>query len=171
MKCLSRSALLLSVCLLFSTGCSSVYNSNSTKIKKGSKIFVLPLVNNTETPLAGYRASSIAESVLRVMGFQIKSAETSTKKDNLDQQELTSFSSQGKTWGANYILTGTVNEWRYKTGIDGEPAVSITFELMETEQNQVIWTGVGSKSGWGIESTGTVAQDLMNDLFDNISSE
>ncbi|MFX6409724.1 hypothetical protein ABTG43_19290, partial [Acinetobacter baumannii] len=38
-----------------------------------------------------------------------------------------------KAQGARYAVTGTVDEWRYKVGVDGEPAVGIALQIVEVD--------------------------------------
>lgn len=65
---------------------------------------------------------------------------------------------------ANYVIFGSVNEFRYKTGIDGEPVVSITLRVYDTKTERIIYTGTASASGWAYESLGTIAQRILNNL-------
>ena len=67
--------------------------------------------------------------------------------------------------GARYAIYGAVDEWRYKVGIDGEPAVGVALHIMDLQNNSVVWSGVGGKSGWSRESLSGVAQKLIKQLL------
>ena len=67
--------------------------------------------------------------------------------------------------GARYAIYGAVDEWRYKVGIDGEPAVGVALHIMDLQNNSVVWSGVGGKSGWSRESLAGVAQKLIKQLL------
>ncbi|MFX7620734.1 hypothetical protein ABTJ52_20200, partial [Acinetobacter baumannii] len=64
-----------------------------------------------------------------------------------------------------YALSGTVDDWRYKVGIDGEPAVGLTLQLIEVSSGKVVWAAAGAKSGWSREALSAVAQKLMRSLL------
>ena len=151
--------------LVFS--CSSAINSyQHSQILKKEKFIVLPFENNTETPLAGIRASKIAEAVLISHGFNI--TEKIYKQKEYTAEEIKNLLKKAKEEGYRYAVLGSVNEWRYKTGIDGEPAVNLTMRIVDLTNNKTVWSGVASKSGMGYSSIGTLAQDLINELADNI---
>ena len=65
----------------------------------------------------------------------------------------------------DYVIGGTVEEWQYKSGLDGEPSVSITLSLHDPKTREVIWTGTGSRVGWGRESTSITARKIINRLL------
>ena len=64
-----------------------------------------------------------------------------------------------------YYISGNINEWRYKTGIDGEPAVSFRLALYDTKSGKLIWSGIGANNVWGKGSIGTTAQSLIEEMF------
>jgi TolB-like protein len=78
------------------------------------------------------------------------------------QQAALDWASQNKI---QYALTGSVQEWRYKTGVDGEPAVSVTFNLIDMTNGRVVWSATGSRSGWSRSSVGAVGQTLIDQLL------
>jgi hypothetical protein len=71
-----------------------------------------------------------------------------------------------KSSGARYAVTGAVDEWRYKVGVDGEPAVGVALAIVDLADDRVIWSGVGGKSGWSREALAAVAQKLIGELLD-----
>ena len=66
---------------------------------------------------------------------------------------------------ARYALTGTVDEWRYKVGVDGEPAAGVTLQIIDVASGETLWSGAGGKSGWSREALSAVAQKLIRDLL------
>ena len=147
--------------------CSTSVNSyQSSNLSKKDSFIVLPFENNTETPLAGLRASKIAEGVLISHGFNIKGK--IYKQKEYKAEEIQKLIEDAKREGYRYAVIGTVNEWRYKTGIDGEPAVNFTMKIVDLNTDKAVWSGVASKSGMGYSSIGTLAQDLFNELIENI---
>ena len=66
---------------------------------------------------------------------------------------------------ARYALTGAVDEWRYKVGVDGEPAVGITLQVIDVQSGNVIWSAAGSRTGWSRDAVSAVAQKLLRELL------
>lgn len=142
--------------------CANVINKGIFKPNKEGTYAVLPFENYTETPLAGYRVAAITEGVLKSKGFKVIRIWEYSYNDPSKEDLKQLFEKAKKI--SDYIVSGTVNEFRYKTGIDGEPAVSITVYIY-SKNGQRIFTGTASASGWSHESLGTVAQKLINKLF------
>ena len=165
----------LSSLLIVITGCSTasivvtqkslpvVYeDENATHdVKKDVRISLFRLNNYTDTPRAGMRASNIAEGLLLVKGYRL----TSHMKNKVPS--LKKAKKIAKEDGSKYFMYGGVSEWRYKTGIDGEPAVSIKLSLYKTKNLKLVWSATGSDSDWGNASIGTTAQDLLSDMMDD----
>jgi len=142
--------------IVFFVGCSSMQidSTKFSKIDKNSTITILPFKNLSQSPYAGIKASNIAEGVLRSEGYKVIRGYVIDKNDEIRLKNINS----------KYILKGEVNEWRYKTGIDGEPAVNIYVEI-EDKNGSVIYSNVGAKSDWGHKSVGICAQELIEDMF------
>jgi hypothetical protein len=62
-------------------------------------------------------------------------------------------------------LTGSVDEWRYKVGVDGEPVVGVALSIIDLANGETLWTGSGGKSGWSREALSAVARQLMRRLI------
>lgn len=144
-------------------GCSSVYNTQQITINKNSKIYVAKFKNNTETFLAGERAASITKAILRSKGYNVINMSDSVSEE--DKYSLEKIKSEAKSSDAEILVTGEVNEWRYKTGIDGEPAVGLSVVFIDLGSDKILFSSVGAKSGWGHESITTIAQKLLNNLI------
>ena len=157
------------------TGCSStalitsdkslpeVYvDINSThEEKRDVSITLFKLNNYTDTPRAGMRAANILEGILLSRGYNVTSHITK-KLPTIKKAKKIAKEDESK-----YFIYGGVSEWRYKTGIDGEPAVSMQVTLYKTKNSQLVWSATGSDSDWGNASVGTTAQDLLLDMMSN----
>jgi len=131
---------------------------------------VLPLANHTETPQAGQRAASIAHSVLAAYGYTNvarypASADDETLFDPAQPAQRQTALDWARQQHARYALTGAVNEWRYKVGVDGEPAVGLTFDVVEVESGKTVWSTSGSRTGWSRAAVSGVAQRLERQLL------
>ncbi len=145
------------------TGCSNVVNTEqfSANNVKSKKVVVLPFENYTETPLAGLRVSSIAYGVMASKGYNVKIYSINDDRD-YKPEEIKSIIEKVKEENYDYAVYGTVNEFRYKTGIDGEPAVSITLKIYDLKNDKTVYSAVGSRTGWSHESLTTVGQKILN---------
>ena len=50
-------------------------------------------------------------------------------------------------------------------GVDGEPAVGLTLQIIDVATGDTLWSGSGGKSGWSREALSAVAQQLMRRLI------
>lgn len=155
---------LLILGIVFLAGCASIYNTQRFTAKLSETYVVIPFENFTETPMAGLRASSLTEFVLASKGFRIVDRFWEQQDRDLTPAEIKKLLPAARG-AAKYAVTGNVNEWRYKTGIDGEPVVSIGIRIYDTASGELVWSSVGARSGGSYESIGTVAQRIINDLL------
>lgn len=160
-KCL----FLLNICF-FLISCSQIQNKATLleAYEKNSSFILFPFENYTETPLAGLRVSSIAYGVLVSKGYNVIRYEVKEDKD-YSPENIKTFLNQAKAMGYKYAIVGMVNEFRYKTGIDGEPAVSITFVIYDLDKEKPIYIATGARSGWAHESIGTTTQKILKEII------
>lgn len=161
---------LMATGLLLLAGCANVVRAPLPAIERDVRWAVLPLTNDTETPLAGNRAAAIAEAVLRAGGIQqLVRAPQNPGGDELFDPAAAPSLEQGLAWarkaGARYVLAGTVTEWRYKVGVDGEPAVGLTLQLIDAASGQVLWSASGARTAWSRSSLAGTAQSLIETLL------
>jgi len=167
----SLSRLLLAAALLLgAAACSTLDRSEAPKLDGKAAWAVLPFANNTETPLAGNRAEAIAESLLRAAGIaRVRRYPAKLAQDSLFEPGDRKLQDEALAWargqGAKYALGGAVDEWRYKVGVDGEAAAGVALSIIDVASGEVLWSGVGGKSGWSRESLAAVAQQLMRSLL------
>ena len=143
-------------------GLPPVYEDiNDTYQKKNDiPVSVFRLQNYTDTPRAGMRAANIIEGVLKSKGYRVIS------HVNEKKYSFKKAFKKAKNDGSKYFLYGGVTEWRYKTGIDGEPAVSLQISLYKTKNRKLVWSATGSDSDWGNGSIGTTAQSLILEMVE-----
>jgi len=149
-------ALFLGACstIEVTTG-SSLPDTNSTK-----SITVFSLDNYTDTPQAGKRVSNLIEGILHAKGYTVIQSIDLGEKTLKEQVQI------AKNNGSDYFLNGGVTEWRYKTGIDGEPAVSIQCKMIKVSSSEVAWSATASSNDWGNSSLGTTAQQMLENVFE-----
>ena len=159
-------SLLLS--LFIFTACSSIVHKKATVLPSNKTYAITSFWNYTETPMAGLRAASIVESVLSqkniVLHSLIDGSDDVAEKEG-KQKLFKRQKAQAKSMGVNYLVTGNVQEWQYKTGIDAEPVVSYSIKIIDLSNNAIVFNGVGAKSAWGHKSIGVVAQEIAKELI------
>ncbi|TDQ37892.1 penicillin-binding protein activator LpoB [Thiopseudomonas denitrificans] len=156
------------------SACSTLDVGKNPRLDDLTSIAVVPMVNYTETPDAGQRATSIAQSILHQKGFTGLFTYQQERTGNvliMDSVELSA--AEGLKWarntGASYALTGAVEEWRYKVGVDGEPVAGLTFNLVDLNSGKTVWSATGSRSGWSRSGVSGVSQKLTNQLLAPLS--
>lgn len=139
---------------------------------------LLPFVNNTETPYAAERAEAITAALLHSRGVQQLErsvAEPSKTDDYLrgDRGEIRQKAAleAARQKKVHYALAGTVTEWRYKVGLDGEPVAGFTLQVIELPEGRIVWSGTAGKSGWSRDAVSSVAQQVLDRLISGISTK
>ncbi|MNR89008.1 hypothetical protein D3C72_199620 [compost metagenome] len=150
--------------------CATITSSTPPQLAQGEVVALLPIVNLTETPQAGARAEAIVESLLQSgSGVSVKRFQGPVNRESLfqtvDREAVEQATAAARAAQVKYGLTGSVQEWRYKVGVDGEPAVGITLKLINLETGEVVWTATGSRTGWSRNAVSAIAQDLLGNLL------
>lgn len=150
---------------------SILQHSPPVLIHPEAKIAVIPFSNYTETPLAGERAMSISAAGLQSLGRRHITVYQNRMQGKIlfpgmnqveSQKALLQWARQNH---ARYVLTGSVNEWSYKVGLDGEPVVGLEMQLIDLASGRTVWTAVASKSGGSRIAVSTVAQQVINSML------
>lgn len=156
--------------LLLATACSTIEHSPRVTLDRQAGWALLPIVNHSDTPQAGLRLENMLESQLRAAGVaKLTRYPVTVGSDLLLDPRETQVQAHALAWakdqGIRYAITGTVNEWRYKTGVDGEPAVGITLQIINVQDDTVIYSAGGAKTGWSREALAAVAHKLTRELL------
>jgi len=153
---------------LFFMACSSMVHKENIQLPHNKIYAIGSFWNYTQTPMAGLKTASIVEAVLSKENLSLISLVDGSEEKSLKQSKTAFLKEQtqkAKQLKANYLITGEVQEWRYKTGIDGEPVVSYSIKIIELKSGNVVFNSVGAKSGWGNKSIGVVAQEIASELI------
>src|SRR5262245_58822085 len=124
---------LLAVLALTFVGCSPTVAryQKSERLRTRTRWAMLPFVNHSETPQAGERVEAMLMTLLRAKGVGSLDAYPAPKEDDSrltvsDSQRLGESLAWAKSQKFDYAVTGSVEEWRYKSGVDGEPAIGVS---------------------------------------------
>jgi len=155
-------------------GCSSIQHSWSPAMPCNVKWVILPIDNFTESPHAGQATEKLTENVLRSMGITSIESFPAALADSLDEfgatpKKFTKALAWAREQGALYGVTGSVTEWRYKSGSDGQPAVGITLQVIDVETGRSIWSSAGAKTGWEHDAVSGIAQKLIRSILNSLS--
>ncbi len=168
-RCLALVAIALVV-----AGCSSFSGGGSSTLSRDASWGVAPLVNFAQAPQAGERAEQILISILAEQGVTPLMYPQQPQKDLLLQDDR-ERQSQALAWAREqklaYVITGSVEEWQYKNGLDGEPAVGISLQILEPATGRVVWSSSGARAGWSRESVAGAAQKVLRKLVGNLDFE
>lgn len=160
----------LAMSVLALGACSSIRQTAAPALGAQDSIAVVPMVNYTETPAAGGNAAAIAAGVLRTNGWsdvRIAPADESSSAmfDTAQRESGEKKLDWAREQHVKYVLSGAVEEWRYKTGVDGEPVAGVTLELIDTASGRVVWSATGTRTGWSRSSLSGVASTLIGGLL------
>jgi TolB-like protein len=155
------------------SACSVNMAEREARFDASANWVVLPLVNFSQTPQAGERAERIAETLLRSQGLSslrhYPLQESANGLPILDEQKrYANALDWARKSGARYAIAGSVEEWRYKSGLDGEPAVGITLQVIDVDNGDVLWSASGSRAGWSRESLSGTAHKVLEKLVANL---
>jgi len=158
----------------FLLACSHLDAKNSIQLSRTESWILLPLENLAETPRASERAENLLESYLRNRGLQHLKTYPQDDNESLslllnDKKRIEKAKTWAKQKNIRYALTGSVQEWRYKTGLDGEPAVGLTLKLIDLQTDKIIWNGSASRTGWGYENLTGTASKVIEGLLSRLS--
>ncbi len=160
------------------TSCAVLDQSTATTpLARNAKWGLLPIVNHTEVPQAGLRAEAITEVLLRTDGVSnLQRYPALLNQDSLFEPAERKVVEDALVWargqGVRYAVTGAVEEWHYKVGIDGEPAVGMTMQIIDLKDGApVVWSSAASQSGWSREALSAVAQKLIKSMLSEVPLE
>lgn len=153
--------------LMLLAGCAGQGAYRSVQLPPDAGWALLPVVNYAETPQAGQRAEAILFTLLHERGVNLRRypARTGDTLPELnDERRLQDAIDWARAANIRYGVTGSVEEWQYKAGLDGEPAVGLTVQVIDVASGRVLWSASGARSGWGYATLSGTAQELLEDL-------
>jgi len=158
------------------TSCSVSHIQYGPTLSKNVSWIMLPVMNLAEAPQAGIRTEAILSTHLRAHGLTNMDiypyrALKSGLPDLNEQHRYESAFKLAKKSHYKYAITGSVEEWRYKSGLDGEPVVGLSLKVINMKTNKVVWSASGSRTGWGYESVTGTANKLLDKLLSNLDLE
>lgn len=170
---MKKTLAICAVALAALSGCSTYRGTESVNLSRNATFALVPFVNHSSTPMAGDNVKTIVSSELKARGLRSLVFETVEEPQDLKSLLDENFERrQAEGWLENavydYVISGSVDEWNYKAGLDGEPAVSVTVEIAD-KNGAVLFQKTGSRSGFGRESLNLAGQKVVEKLFDDVN--
>jgi hypothetical protein len=167
---------LLLISSLVTPACGGTMTSvqRSTALRSGARWVMLPVANFSETPQAGERIESMLETLLRKQGIAALDRYPPIKEDDThlvvsDRQRYEESLAWARAQHFDYAVYGSVEEWRYKSGVEGEPAVGLSVRIFDLKNNRVLWSGSGARTGGRSDNASETALTILDSLVGEMS--
>lgn len=139
------------------------------QVRASSRWALLPMENHSETPQAGERVEAILDTLLRKGGVGQLDRYPSPKEGDghlfaSDHQRYEAALEWARGNKYDYAVTGSVEEWRYKSGLDGEPAIGVCMRVVDLGSSKVVWAATGTQTGSSAENASATAVRLLDKL-------
>ena len=176
-----RRLALVAVTLAFAAavtaGCAVVdVHKGGTPMDVRARWALLPILDYSDSTQAGARIEDTLTSLLRTrlkidMTKYPAPTDGEVSVDLDERQRYQRAVSWAKGEGFVYGVGGSVNEWRYRSGADGEAAVGFTIEVVDLQSGKTVWSATGARSGWGRETASGTAQRLLRDMIAKLQTK
>jgi hypothetical protein len=152
------------------TGCAVVDVQQGSALDLRARWALLPILDYTETTLAGARVEDPLSTLVRARwNLELTKYPAASEPDSVSDLDERQRYKQALDWarkeGLVYGITGSVNEWKYRSGADGEAAVGLTIRVVDVQSGRAVWSATGSRAGWGRETASGVAQKLLRNML------
>lgn len=168
---------LIFIAMLYASvpACTTVIERSGRSNFESHKMWILlPFQNYSGTPRAGEKIEEILATLLRSKGIE----NLQVYQDQNEKAEIwpildeKGVQNNALLWARehkfDYGITGNIEEWQYKSGVGGEPAVGLSLRIIEIASGRVVWSTTGAKSGWSAETVSGTAQKLTAELLSTL---
>ncbi len=156
------------------TGCTSNKYSQLTQntFDNLGQIAVVPFENYSNNPNAGLIVSDQLASELMInTNLNILSPEKVRLLLAPFAGKILTAKKMANIIKSQTIITGTVTEYRYKTGVSQKPAIGMTVYMLNVATNKIIWSANCAKSNnniFGSNSLGHLTQQQCAKIVQNL---
>lgn len=137
------------------------HGSNSPVPIVGERVFLIPFDNATDHDFAGKAITELAGTALIQRGVQVVESIPAGDGEENPPRNKHEYLAYAQKKGLAYAVTGVVQEYKYKTDLDGDPAVGATMKILSTRSGSTLWQGSGSNVGVGFSSLTSAAQHMV----------
>ena len=154
-------------------GCTTLTSTPAVTADAAQGWALLPMNNLSQAPQADSQALTMLETQLRTHGVKQVAVyapmQTVSLRTLLDPaMQLDEAMDWARKSGYRYGLTGTINEWSYRSGADKEPVVGLNMKLVDINTGEVLWQANAARTGWGYASLPALADAVLADLLDGV---
>lgn len=161
--------LLASCSFLLLSGCATVVTQGTQAgpAIQVTRLLLPPFVNATDDEHASRALTEITGSAVVEAGLPLFQTEETLIKSATDKAQGSDgrYAELARTIGASHLLIGTVHEYRYKTDLDGDPAVGVTLRLVDASTGQTLWQGTSGNVGYAFASVTSAGQKAVRALL------
>jgi polysaccharide biosynthesis protein PelC len=170
-KILGLIVVLLGVC----TGCqTTVHHGGSGAVDaQDITIYLPPFANATDDEHASRALTELTATALYERGLPILQTEAVLTKSRAENAAGADgmYLEGARALNATHLLIGTVHEYRYKTDLDGDPAVGLTLRLVDAQNGRTLWQGSSAKVSVLFASLTKASQEAVRHLVNRIPIE
>jgi hypothetical protein len=149
-------------------GCSTVVHHGNTTSAPivVPRLLLPPFVNATDNEHAGRALTEMTGSALVQAGIALFQTEETLLRSAADKAAGPDgrYAELARGVNASHLLIGTVHEYRYKTDLDGDPAVGITLRLVDAATGQTLWQGTSGNVGYAFASVTSAGARAVDSL-------
>lgn len=168
------------------SGCAELDIKSEGPIRGRDSWVLLPMQNHSESKRAGERAEDLLTTLLRsekgvellpypVVAKTIRRDKEGAETGESEEPDERLRFERALAWARNlkfaYGVGGSVQEWGYRAGTDGEPAVSLSLRVIDLKSGRVIYTASGASPPLAYGSLGGTAQKLLRAMIAKLSVE
>lgn len=156
------------------SGCSHfAYETKAPEEQKRLDIglaLLPPTENATDDENAGRAVSELLGTALFERGVPLAQTESLRLKIGAPKAAGADggYDAQVKASGATHLILSTVHEYRYKTDLDGDPAVGLTVRIVDAKTGVTVWQGSAGNVGYVFASLSSSAQSTVRRLVARI---
>lgn len=160
--------LVLFIVLITGGGCAHVVTTGGEGAGTVSvdRLLLPPFINATDDQHASRALTEMTGSALVSAGIALYQTEELVLRTAQDTAQGTDgrYAEIARGVQASHLLIGTVHEYRYKTDLDGDPAVGITMRLVDAATGRTVWQGTSGNVGYAFASVTSAGQKAVNRL-------
>ncbi len=164
--------LLAATLLFFTAGCATVvhHGGPSRGAIAVTRLVLPPFVNATDDEHASRALTEMTGSALVEAGIALFQTEELLIKSAADKAQGADgrYAEVARTVNATHLLIGTVHEYRYKTDLDGDPAVGVTLRLVDAASGQTLWQGTSGNVGYAFASLTSAGRKAVRTLVQEL---
>lgn len=154
--------------ILISAGCAHVVTTGSSEGDSllVDRLLLPPFTNATDDQHASRALTEMTGSALVQAGIALYQTEELVLRTSDDEAQGGDgrYAEIARSMSASHLLIGTVHEYRYKTDLDGDPAVGITMRIVEASSGRTVWQGTSANVGYAFASVTSAGQKAVNRL-------